>query len=343
MAHNIGHMFYVGETPWHGLGTELEQPATLDEALSAGALDWTVSTVPLATDEIPSCAVPHRVAVVRDDFPPGDPGRLLGVVHPDFQLLQNRDGAALFDRLFDPGAAKYHTGGYLKLGEVVWLLARLPDEIRVTGDDMLKPYLLYSNSHDGSIAVDIRLTTIRVVCNNTLSAALHDSDDDAFHRRHRYSLDVLAEDAHAFMDFIRQRVTDVGEQFRQLARSECDDAAFRRFLAQILPDPERPAAAASSRSVALGHETRLARLAAARAAIWHTRHEGIPQLGIPPEPATWWGSLNAVTAWVDHLQIVEGSRYAHTMFGAGNRLKSTAFDLAVAGARTRVLELRRAG
>lgn len=343
MAHNIGHMFYVGEAPWHGLGTELPQPATLDEALSAGALDWTVSAIPLATDERPSCPVPHRVAVVRDDLPAGDPERLLGVVHPDFQFLQNRQGAALFDRLFDPGAAKYHTGGYLKRGEVVWLLARLPDEIRVGAEDVLEPYLLYSNSHDGSLAVDIRLTIIRVVCNNTLSAALRHEDDSALHQRHRFRIDALAEDAHAFMDFALQRVADTGEQFRRLAASPCDDDAFRRFLARLLPNPATPLAAASNRSVAQAHETRLARLAAARSAIALIRDEGLPEMSIPPEAPTWWGSLNAVTAWVDHVQIVEGSRYAHAMFGAGDRLKSAAHELAVVGACAGARGLRQAG
>lgn len=342
MAHNIGHMFYVGDTPWHGLGTELLRPATLDEAMSAAALDWTVSAIPLATDETPSCRVPHRVAVVRDDLPPGAPERLLGVVHPDFQLLQNREGATLFDRLFDPGAAKYHTGGYLKQGEVVWLLARLPDEIRVGADDVLEPYLLYSNSHDGSLAVDIRLTVIRVVCNNTLSAALHHENDSAFHHRHRFRLDALAADAHAFMDFVLQRTADTGEQFRRLANKPCDHAAFRRFLARLLPDPATPLAAASNRSVAQSHETRLARLSAARSAIALIRDEGLPEMNIPPEAPTWWGSLNAVTAWVDHVQTVEGSRYAHAMFGAGDRLKSAAHDMAVVEAGSGTQGRRRA-
>ena len=60
MAHNIGRMFYFGEMPWHRLGESLPQPATLEEALGAGGLDWEVGTAPLATHEHPSSAVPHR-------------------------------------------------------------------------------------------------------------------------------------------------------------------------------------------------------------------------------------------------------------------------------------------
>lgn len=64
-------------------------------------------------------------------------------------------------------------------------------------------------------------------------------------------------------------------------------------------------------------------------------------MSIPPEARTWWGSLNAVTAWVDHAQIVEGSRYAHAMFGACDRLKSAAHDMAVAETRIGARGLRR--
>lgn len=122
------------------------------------------------------------------------------------------------------------------------------------------------------------------------------------------------------------------QRFRHLAAQPCDDAAFRRFLAKLLPDPARPATAARNRSVAAAYETRLARLAEERAAILHTRDQGVPALNVPAEPRTWWGSVNAVTAWVDHVQPTAGDRYAHAMLGAGDRLKSAAHDLAVAEA-----------
>ena len=68
------------------------------------------------------------MAVAREDRAPEHPRRVVGVMHPAFRSLQNREGGELFDRLFDPGARKYHTGGYLRNGEVVWPLARLlPD------------------------------------------------------------------------------------------------------------------------------------------------------------------------------------------------------------------------
>ena len=172
MAHNIGQMFYFGERPWHRLGAELKSPATLDEALAAGGLDWEVDKVPIVPLGEPLTTISQRVAVVRTDRKAGTPGRVVGIVHPGFEPLQNRQGALMFDALMGQGKAVYHTGGYLKNGEVIWLLAKLPDDIRVRGEDVLETYLLFTNSHDGSVAIDIRLTTVRVVCQNTLSLAL---------------------------------------------------------------------------------------------------------------------------------------------------------------------------
>ena len=202
MAHNIGQMFYVGELPWHTLGQKLKQAATLEEALVAGGLDWEVGTVPIAPLNEPNSRISHRVAVVRSDRKPGETGRVVGVVHPGFEPLQNRQGALMFDALMGQGKRIYHTGGYLKNGEIIWLLARLPNDIRVRGDDVLETYLLFTNSHDGSVAIDIRLTTVRVVCQNTLSLALHTGGaGKVFRRAHNGSYALLKLAARQFFEF----------------------------------------------------------------------------------------------------------------------------------------------
>src|SRR5437868_1797057 len=103
MAHNIGEMFYAGERPWHGLGNQLESNATMEQALAAGGLDWTVSLAPLALAGKTPVPVHSRLAVVRDDRATTDEGRVLGVVHPYFKPLQNRQGAVLFDALYGKG------------------------------------------------------------------------------------------------------------------------------------------------------------------------------------------------------------------------------------------------
>lgn len=328
MAHEIGEMFYHGDVPWHGLGRQAPQPLTLEEALAQGGLDWHVRLVPIVTADGALSPAPHRMAVVREDRAPKQEGRVVGVVHPAFRPLQNREGGELFDRLFHPGARKYHTGGYLRNGEVVWLLARLPEDIRVGGDDVVETYLLYSNSHDGSQPIDIRLTTVRVVCRNTLSFALNGPSTRAFRWRHRDDPAVVEREARAFLDLATAQVRERQQTLASLAARPCDDVAFRRFLEALIPDPA-PVAVAASAAAARGYETRLANVLEAHTAIERIRLQGLPDRKIPADAPTWWGAVNAVTAWVDHEQAVRGNRYAHALFGAGDRLKSRAYELAV--------------
>jgi len=108
MAHNIGRMFYYGERPWHNLGTKLNAPADVETALAAGELDWEVEMVPIVPMAEPSSSISHRVAVVRQDKRAGEIGRVVGVVHPGFRPLQNRQSAMMFDALLGQGNAAYH-------------------------------------------------------------------------------------------------------------------------------------------------------------------------------------------------------------------------------------------
>lgn len=334
MAHNIGHMFYVGATPWHTLGTRLNGLATAEEALKHGHLDWEVELAPLALRDHPGVTVPHRRAVVRCDREPGAPDHVLGVVHPNFRLLQNRTGAQMFDRLLGEGQPHYNTGGYLKNGEVVWLQAKLKDTIRLPGDDDLETYLLFSNSHDGSYAIDIRLTTVRVVCNNTLNVALEGKHPgQTFRRGHSLTASALDAEVSSFFGWITGQNRTLEERLTVLCHEEMDDATFSRFLDRLLPLPAKPASAETSKSVARRFETLRETVIDSRKAITDVRLNGLKGTGalhpqIDAAPPTWWGGLNSVTAWVDHVQAVDADHYVHIMFGDGDRLKQKALALA---------------
>lgn len=102
MPDNIGEMFYTGVIPLHGKGLALAKPATLDEALKAGGLNWQVGDAELLTADNPPSPVPTRKAIVRLDRP-AHKNRVLGVAHRGFQPVQNREGAMLFDAIFGRG------------------------------------------------------------------------------------------------------------------------------------------------------------------------------------------------------------------------------------------------
>jgi phage/plasmid-like protein (TIGR03299 family) len=214
-------MFYTGEIPWHGLGIGLSQPATLEEAKKIGGLDWKVGEVEMSPADDPPSPVLKRKALVRLDRLPGDDRRVLGVVHRGFTPIQNRDAGMLFDAIFGKGQRVYHTGGYLGIGETIWLLAKIDKTLQIGTKDIVQPYALMANSHDGSMAFNIRLTTIRVVCQNTLAMAMHERIGQHFRRSHQGS---FAEHSAAAQEFFKASLREldcVAESYTRLSKLPC--------------------------------------------------------------------------------------------------------------------------
>ncbi len=330
MPDNVGHMFYYGRKPWHEKGTELQNPATAEQALQAGGLNWEVGFAPLQTDEEPPSPVGRRVAIVRKDRGPGTRARVLGIVHPGFRPFQNREGVRIFDALLGQGRAIYHTGGYLGDGEVIWLLARLPDEIRVRENDLVEPYMLFTNSHNGSIAIDFRLTTVRVVCQNTLSLALTKRPGKAaFKWSHKGDYDTLRVEAGKFFEFCRKATPELQGDFQVMSKIPFGLEKLQEFVAHLLPEPQPPTRVKADSAALRQYQTRLRKILEARHDIGRIFCSGI-QNGFDMRPEeTLWGALNAVTAFVDHKQPIDGDRYAHILFGSGAALKRSAYNLAL--------------
>ena len=190
MAHLIENMFSVGQTPWHKLGTVLDNPPTIEEALELAGMDWEVSKVPTYFETIQknsgggtSCReveTGHFVTVRSDT------GKPIGNVGKKYEVLQNRDDFKPFSVITDFGYT-LETAGVIDGGKKVWILAKTPKEYMV-GDDKILDYILFYTSHDGSSGNCFRDVEIRVVCNNTLTWALSGAKVADYKLRHTSSI-----------------------------------------------------------------------------------------------------------------------------------------------------------
>ena len=151
-------MFSVRETPWHGLGTIVNDAPTSEDALRISGLDWKVMQDDVFTDS------GERITGYKANIRDTD-RKILGVVSDRYKVVQNTDAFSFTDELLGQGV-RYETAGSLQDGRRVWLLARMPKEY-TGGDDKICPYLVFSNSHDGTGAVKVAITPVRVVCNNS--------------------------------------------------------------------------------------------------------------------------------------------------------------------------------
>lgn len=290
MAHCIhenDHMFSVRETPWHGLGTILQEVATASEAIQAAQLDWAVSKRPLRTTD--GLDVPRAFATVREDT-----NEVLGVVGEFYTPLQNAEAFRFFDQVAqDPNGAKYHTAGSLHNGRKVWILAKLSSFVEVSDRDVVEEYLLLSNSHDGSSAISVLWTPVRVVCQNTLNAALGGPSKRFAH----YHIGRVADRVNQAQDILgiaRYAHDDFLENVTALRNIKPTKAQVDEVLAKLYPYPES--------------EEQTPGLKAAR-----TRTDGIRQqitdmfrtsetCTTKGAKNTGWGLYNALTEYSDHFR-----------------------------------------
>lgn len=226
-------MFYVGQVPWHGLGERLDNPATAQEAIAAANLDFTVKTTP-ALFRVGRSVIPikDKFAVIRTDTNTG-----LGVVGKSYTPLQNNDAFNFFDPIVERGEAMYHTAGVLQDGRKIWLLAKLPNSIVLKGEDIIDQYVCLTNSHDGSTGVIACISSIRVVCSNTLQAALHGTKNK-ISVRHTTNVAENLKVAHEVMGLQNITTGALQQAYDLLQNKKVNTAFVDEFLNALYPKKE---------------------------------------------------------------------------------------------------------
>lgn len=227
MSHEVESMFSVRETPWHGLGTIVQDAPTSAEALKLAGLDWTVESKPVYVDG--NVQVPGYRANVRSSD-----NSVLGIVSQRYSIVQNSEAFEFTDSLIGD-TVHYETAGSLRNGKTIWLLAKM--EGRKILGDAVDPYICFTNSHDGLGSIKVCMTPIRVVCNNTLNLALsHHSR--SWSTRHIGDVSSKLEEAQRTLGLANAYMDQLAETADQLANTTIPNADVERFINDMFPVPD---------------------------------------------------------------------------------------------------------
>ncbi len=228
MPANVETMFYTRVAPWHGLGVCVENALNSAEALKASGLNWNVIQRPIMTED--SVPIPGYKANIRDTD-----NRVLGVVSDRYRVVQNSEAFAFTDALLGEGV-RYETAGSLQDGKKIWLLAKLPEKYIMEGEQ-IDPYLVFSSSHDGSGAIKVAMTPVRVVCQNTLNLALG-SAKRIWSTVHVGELSAKMNEAYSTLQLAEKYMTNLSSEFSKLSKIKLTDSKVMEYIEMLLPMDE---------------------------------------------------------------------------------------------------------
>lgn len=229
MSALVETMFSSGrQVPWHNLGIIVEEAPTSADAIRLAGLDWRVEQKPLFLED--GTKIEGNFANVRSSD-----NKPLGIVGNKYKIVQNSDAFEFTDALLGEGV-RYETAGSLKDGKVIWLLAKMPETVEILGDKV-EPYMVFTNTHDGSGAVRVCMTPIRVVCNNTLNIALNRAKR-VWSARHTGSITNKLDDARETLQFAKQYMDATKETFEELHKIKMDEFTLYRVMNNLIPITE---------------------------------------------------------------------------------------------------------
>ena len=306
MVNGVAQMAYAGETPWHGLGTEVSDDISTDGMMKAAGLDWSVTKQPMYyMDDLGEMGeVPGKTALVRSSD-----NKVMDIVGSDWNPVQNAEAFEFFREFVDAGDMQMHTAGSLKEGKMVWALAKVNDGFTIKtaqGEDSIESYLLFSNPHQYGKSIDVRFTPIRVVCNNTLTLSLNQNVDQYVRVGHQRPFN--AEDAMATLGMAQQKLETYKEAAEYLCQKSYTTDQMLDYFNQVFPS-------ASDRDSNKSREAQ---------EVMHT------QAGANLGEGTFWQLFNTVTYMTDHtLGRNNDNRLQSSWYGSNQNVKKKALELAV--------------
>jgi len=315
-ANGTFEMAYVGDTPWHGLGQRLETDTTLDQWIVAAGMDWKINRSRVRYGEGPN----QRIIDDQHVLFRSDNKNHLGIVSDRYQIVQPRDCMEFFRDLTECAGFTMETAGTMFGGRRFWALAHIGKTAVIkSAADMVGGYLLLSTSADGSLATSGRMTTIRVVCNNTLSMALSGKAKHEIKLSHRSKFD--ANKMKDQLGIERDGFTTWAHQMKLLAMESCGIEASEQYVFELLSDKDWEKATAEEVS-----DVRDTRGFKTIMALFNGEGKGANMDGVK---GTRWGLLNAVTEYYDYHVRAQSAenRLSSAWFGDGDKAKTKMLEL----------------
>lgn len=328
MSHEItirkngfAEMAYAGDTPWHGLGQKVVRGAPIEDWRVAAGLDYTFNETPAmyqfstAQGLTARSKVPGKKVIFRSDtFAP------MAVVGSDFKVVQPETVLEFFRDLTEKNGFNIETAGSLFGGKRIWALAHIGDDADIVPGDKIGGYLLLVTGTDGTKATEARYTTVRVVCNNTLSMACGEGKAD-FRVTHKQVFNPF--DAKVQLGLAHDEFAAFRDNMKRLSDKQVSLARAERIAFDLLkPD---------TFDLATDKVDKVTNSRAFKSII--TLFDGAGKgSNMDGVKGTAWGFVNAVTEYADYFSRATSSenRLNNAWFGAGDELKTKAVNLALA-------------
>lgn len=325
MAHEIetfGNMAAFAsarEDAWHKLGTVTRECMTARQVMETAHLGgWNVRKIAIqgteyTPDGVDVVAAPDRFMTVRTS-PFTGATEYLGVVGNDYTPVQNEEACELLDLLTDESGAHFETAGSLNNGRRVFTTMKLPNTMRIGGVDDIDLYLAATNGHDGTAAMRVDVTPVRVVCANTQRAAFRSSRGH-YSFRHTSGAKHRIEEARQALRLTWRYCEAFETEAERMINETLTNAEFDRIVADLWPLPPNPGTRAKNNYAQRHRELRyLFEAADTQTAIRGTR----------------WAGYQTVAEYIDHKapaksELVRANRVLTS--GALSDLKTRAFDL----------------
>jgi phage/plasmid-like protein (TIGR03299 family) len=294
-------MAYVGDTPWHGLGQRLTSDASLDIWAEESGLDFMINAAPVqfTTPESSWNKSQTLPFAGKQVLYRADSNMPLGLVSDRYKIVQPMEVLEFFRDIVG-NIAHLETAGVLRNGAHYWALAKMDGEFAVAGDKV-NQYLLLASSCDGSLATQARLTSVRVVCNNTLQLATN-TTGSVVQVRHNSVFDAAQ---------VKSQLGEFNEAFKAFEHTA-------KFLAGIKLSSNQ--AMAVFTKILGGDDKKPSRAANRALALFEGAGIGA---GLESSKGTAWGALNAVTQLLDwETARTPDARMANAWFGGGVNVKA---------------------